>query len=49
VKGLLKVDQCTSGTYLIGEDNLSISFSDGSCETGWKVSLTQVKEEVRMV
>jgi hypothetical protein len=38
VKGLLKVDQCTAGTYLIGEDNLSISFSDGSCETGWKVS-----------
>lgn len=38
LKGLLKVDQCTSGTYLIGEDNLSISFSDGSCETGWKVS-----------
>lgn len=38
VKGLLKVDRCTPGTYLIGEDNLSISFSDGSCETGWKVS-----------
>ena len=38
VKGLLKVDRCTSGTYLIGEDNLSISFSDGSCETGWRVS-----------
>lgn len=38
VKRLLKVDQCTPGTYLIGEDNLSISFSDGSCETGWKVS-----------
>ncbi|HJT26770.1 MAG TPA: hypothetical protein VJ784_05095 [Pyrinomonadaceae bacterium] len=38
VKGLLKVDQCTPGTYVIGEDNLSISFSDGSCETGWKVS-----------
>lgn len=38
VKGLLKVDQCTSGTYRVGEDNLSISFSDGSCETGWKVS-----------
>ena len=38
VKGLLKVDRCTTGTYLIGEDNLSISFSDGSCETGWKVT-----------
>src|SRR5687767_14597134 len=38
VKGLLKVDRCTPGTYQIGEDNLSISFSDGSCETGWKVS-----------
>src|ERR1044071_4997214 len=38
VKGLLKVDRCTPGTYLIGEDNLSISFSDGSCETGWKVA-----------
>ncbi|HEX7331596.1 MAG TPA: hypothetical protein VF290_08845 [Pyrinomonadaceae bacterium] len=38
VKGLLKVDRCTAGTYLIGEDNVSISFSDGSCETGWKVS-----------
>ena len=38
VKGLLKVDRCTPGTYLVGEDNLSISFSDGSCETGWKVS-----------
>jgi hypothetical protein len=38
VKDLLKVDRCTPGTYPIGEDNLSISFSDGSCETGWKVS-----------
>ena len=38
VKRLLKVERCTAGTYLIGEDNLSISFSDGSCETGWKVS-----------
>jgi hypothetical protein len=38
VKGLLKVDRCTPGTYLVGEDNLSISFSDGSCDTGWKVS-----------
>lgn len=38
VKDLLKVDRCTPGTYLIGEDNISISFSDGSCETGWKVS-----------
>jgi hypothetical protein len=38
VKGLLKVDRCTTGTYLIGDDNLSISFSDGSCETGWNVS-----------
>lgn len=38
VKRLLKVDRCTPGTYLVGEDNLSISFSDGSCETGWKVS-----------
>lgn len=38
VKRLLKVDRCTAGTYLIGEDNLSISFSDGTCEMGWKVS-----------
>ena len=38
VKDLLKVNRCTAGTYPIGEDNLSISFSDGSCETGWKVS-----------
>jgi hypothetical protein len=38
VKRLLKVDQCTPGTYMLEEDNLSISFSDGSCETGWKVS-----------
>lgn len=38
VKRLLGIPQCRTWTYQFSEGNISISFSDGTCETGWKVS-----------
>jgi hypothetical protein len=37
VKRLLEIPQCRSGTYKFSEGTISISFSDGTCLTGWKV------------
>jgi hypothetical protein len=37
VKRLMEIPQCQTGTYQISEGSISISFSDGTCLTGWNV------------
>src|SRR5215203_5464655 len=41
-KQLLGIDQCRTGTYPFSEGKISISFSDGTCLTGWNVPLGTV-------
>ena len=38
VKRSLGIPQCRTGTYQLSEGSISISFSDGTCQTGWNVS-----------
>ena len=38
VKRLLQIGQCRSATYQMSEETVAISFSDGTCNTGWKVA-----------
>jgi hypothetical protein len=37
VKRSLGIAQCRTGTYQFSEGSISISFSDGTCRTGWNV------------
>jgi len=37
VKRVLNIDLCRTGTYEFSEGSISISFSDGTCLTGWNV------------
>ncbi len=38
VKRSLGIPQCRTGTYQLSEGSISVSFSDGTCQTGWNVS-----------
>jgi len=42
VKQLLGIDQCRTGTYQFSDGSISISFSDGTCLTGWNVPVGTV-------